>query len=63
MKLYQQYMYSYPHKTAYRPIDRVVVGDYLQKLTTVSACGLYVHLPFCQNKCGYCNLLDRKSVV
>lgn len=58
MKLYQQYMYSYPHKTAYRPIDRVVVGDYLQKLTTVSACGLYVHLPFCQNKCGYCNLFS-----
>ncbi len=53
---YQTYVYSYPHKTAYRPLNPAV------KLTDVwhqenrEALFLYFHIPFCEMRCGFCNL-------
>ena len=57
MKLYIQYMYSYPHKTAYRPLKGVYLRDYASVLAGKGH-GLYLHIPFCQSKCGYCNLFS-----
>ncbi len=54
---YIQYMYSYPHKTAYRPMSGVSLWDYKDKLKGPGH-GLYLHIPFCQGKCGYCNLFS-----
>lgn len=57
MNPYVQYMYSYPHKTAYRPLKGFSLASYVHLLKG-GGHGLYVHLPFCQTKCGYCNLFS-----
>lgn len=57
MNLYQQYMYSYPHKTAYYPLENVSLDQYVQYLFENDN-SLYVHVPFCESKCGYCNLFS-----
>ncbi len=57
MNPYIQYMYSYPHKTAYRQLSGVSLRDYVHLLKG-GGHGMYVHLPFCQAKCGYCNLFS-----
>ena len=57
MNPYQQYMYSYPHKTAYGALFGVSLADYAERLAG-SRTSLYFHIPFCQSKCGYCNLFS-----
>ncbi len=57
MNPYVQYMYSYPHKTAYRPLTDICFQDYASMLAGKGH-GLYLHIPFCQSKCGYCNLFS-----
>ncbi len=53
---YQGYTYSYPHKTSYdwfdrpRPLDAVWANQHLDSSF------LYVHIPFCEMRCGFCNL-------
>lgn len=54
---YVQYMYSYPHKTAYRSLEGVNLADWLHYLEG-HVNSLYFHIPFCQYKCGYCNLFS-----
>lgn len=54
---YQQYMYSYPHKTAYEYIKQLPVEEYQNKLSKYNTM-LYFHIPFCETKCGYCNLFS-----
>ena len=54
---YVQYMYSYPHKTAYRPLHNVNLSDYMENLAGEGH-SLYLHLPFCESRCGYCNLFS-----
>ena len=54
---YQQYMYSYPHKTAYDSLNDVSLVEYLDALSGKEN-SLYFHFPFCQYKCGYCNLFS-----
>lgn len=54
---YQQYMYSYPHKTAYGSLTGIHLSDYMDRLAGQRN-SLYIHLPFCQYKCGYCNLFS-----
>ncbi|MDE7318665.1 MAG: radical SAM protein, partial [Lachnospiraceae bacterium] len=54
---YRQYMYSYPHKTAYRHLNGISLEDYASCLAGPGH-GLYLHLPFCRTKCGYCNLFS-----
>ncbi len=58
---YVQYMYSYPHKTAYRPLSGVCLRDYGERFEGEGH-GLYFHVPFCQSKCGYCNLFSVTGV-
>lgn len=54
---YLQYMYSYPHKTAYGGLKGVNFADYAPGLIGKEN-SLYIHIPFCQYKCGYCNLFS-----
>lgn len=54
---YIQYMYSYPHKTAYRTLSGVNLADRVSSLMGQEN-SLYFHIPFCQYKCGYCNLFS-----
>lgn len=55
--IYQQYMYSYPHKTAYRQIKEISLEQYKPLLLNQKN-SLYFHIPFCESKCGYCNLFS-----
>lgn len=54
--LYQDYAYGYPHKNAYRafpsplPLRELWAGERLDRLF------LYLHIPFCEMRCGFCNL-------
>jgi coproporphyrinogen III oxidase-like Fe-S oxidoreductase len=58
---YQDYLYAYPHKTAYRPLRprpglrEVWAGERSDALF------LYLHLPFCEHRCGFCNLFTRAN--
>ncbi len=54
---YVQYMYSYPHKTAYGPLKGILWEEYAKKLVGGEN-SLYFHIPFCESKCGYCNLFS-----
>lgn len=53
---FQGYTYAYPHKTAYRelkpnrPLRDLWLGEDKEALF------LYVHVPFCEMRCGFCNL-------
>ncbi len=53
---YQAYVYSYPHKTAYRPIDPPIPLESLWSQQNRQALFLYIHIPFCEMRCGFCNL-------
>ena len=53
---YVSYSYSYPHKTAYRPLkDPVRLRDVWAD-EPKDALFLYLHVPFCEMRCGFCNL-------
>ncbi len=53
---YQSYTYAYPHKTAYRSLEPAVRLKDLWKLEARDALFLYIHIPFCEMRCGFCNL-------
>ncbi|MCC6540442.1 MAG: STM4012 family radical SAM protein [Bryobacterales bacterium] len=53
---YEGYAYSYPHKSAYRPLDEPVDLAALWARERREALFLYVHVPFCEMRCGFCNL-------
>ncbi|OEU96354.1 STM4012 family radical SAM protein [Streptomyces oceani] len=56
---YQHYVYAYPHKTAYRPLaDRPALRE-LWAGEPKDALALYAHVPFCEVRCGFCNLFTR----
>ncbi|MEH2176952.1 STM4012 family radical SAM protein [Nostoc sp.] len=58
---YQAYVYSYPHKTAYRPISPPVYLPELWAQQDRQALFLYIHIPFCEMRCGFCNLFTTVS--
>ncbi len=53
---YQQYLYGYPHKTAYRALETPVPLEQVWSAEDTRALFLYVHVPFCEMRCGFCNL-------
>ncbi|MFJ6618929.1 STM4012 family radical SAM protein [Kitasatospora sp. NPDC091335] len=56
---YQSYVYAYPHKTAYRPLPERPPLRELWAGEPQHALSLYVHIPFCEVRCGFCNLFTR----
>ncbi len=53
---YDAYVYAYPHKTAYGPLEPVRRLEDVWRDEDNSALFLYVHVPFCEMRCGFCNL-------
>ena len=53
---YQAYSYSYPHKTAYRALDASRTLREAWADEDRRALFLYLHIPFCSYRCGFCNL-------
>jgi oxygen-independent coproporphyrinogen-3 oxidase len=53
---YDGYAYAYPHKTAYRPLVPPVPLAKAWQFEDKQNLFLYVHLPFCEMRCGFCNL-------
>jgi len=56
---YQGYVYAYPHKTAYRPLSPRPTLRSVWASEDRSALFLYLHVPFCEMRCGFCNLFTR----
>jgi len=56
---YQSYVYAYPHKTAYRPLVPPRPLGPLWAGERRDALFLYLHIPFCEQRCGFCNLFTR----
>nr|WP_233167945.1 STM4012 family radical SAM protein [Paenibacillus roseus] len=63
---YRSYLYSYPHKTAYQPIEPAIPLSKLWEAEQADSYFLYMHIPFCAVRCGFCNLFtlpDRRADV
>ncbi|GGR10625.1 STM4012 family radical SAM protein [Streptomyces aurantiogriseus] len=56
---YQSYVYAYPHKTAYRRLPDRPRLSALWAAEPKNALSLYLHIPFCEVRCGFCNLFTR----
>ncbi|MCG7386490.1 STM4012 family radical SAM protein [Paenibacillus sp. ACRRY] len=61
---YRSYLYSYPHKTAYRELNPPLPLGPLWERENTDTYFLYMHIPFCAARCGFCNLFtlpDRRD--
>jgi oxygen-independent coproporphyrinogen III oxidase len=63
---YPGYVYGYPHKKAYRPLAPVPL-EQAWRDEDRSRLFAYVHVPFCNQRCSFCNLFtltpgDRSGV-
>ncbi|MFF4544721.1 STM4012 family radical SAM protein [Streptomyces sp. NPDC001435] len=56
---YQSYVYAYPHKTAYRRLHDRPLLNTLWAAEPKDTLSLYLHIPFCEVRCGFCNLFTR----
>ncbi|MEU2431546.1 STM4012 family radical SAM protein [Streptomyces sp. NPDC007861] len=56
---YQQYVYAYPHQKAYRRLENGPLLSELWRSEQLGSLSLYVHIPFCEMRCGFCNLFTR----
>jgi len=57
---FQSYVYAYPHKTAYRRIEPALpLGPLWADEPRRDSLFLYLHVPFCEHRCGFCNLFTR----
>jgi oxygen-independent coproporphyrinogen-3 oxidase len=54
--VYLSYTYAYPHKTAYRPFEAPRPLKELWAEERKTGLFLYLHIPFCEMRCGFCNL-------
>ena len=54
--VYQGYAYTYPHKTSYAPLNPPRGLTEVWAAEPKQALELYVHVPFCAMRCGFCNL-------
>lgn len=55
-KPYLNYVYSYPHKTSYRDFSAPRSLTNAWSAENKQSLFLYLHIPFCEMRCGYCNL-------
>jgi oxygen-independent coproporphyrinogen-3 oxidase len=55
------YAYSYPHKSSYRRLSPPVPLAEAWRNEDLSQLSLYVHLPFCEMRCGFCNLFTQSQ--
>jgi oxygen-independent coproporphyrinogen-3 oxidase len=53
---YPGYVYGYPHKKAYRPLGRPRPLEEVWRDEGRENLLCYVHIPFCGQRCGFCNL-------
>lgn len=60
-KPYPGYLYAYPHKSAYRDFrsKRLLRNIWAKEHSTSHF--LYVHIPFCETKCHFCNLFSSST--
>jgi oxygen-independent coproporphyrinogen-3 oxidase len=58
---YQGYAYAYPHKTAYRPLAAPVELRDVWADEDRRSLFLYLHVPFCEMRCGFCNLFTQAN--
>jgi len=58
---FQAYVYSYPHKTTYRDLAPPVPLREAWAAEDRSALFLYLHVPFCEQRCGFCNLFTQSQ--
>lgn len=53
---YPGYVYGYPHKKAYRAIDTPLTLEEAWRGEPRDNLYCYVHIPFCNQRCSFCNL-------
>jgi oxygen-independent coproporphyrinogen-3 oxidase len=53
---YPGYVYGYPHKKAYRPLPRPLPLQEVWREEDRRRLYCYVHVPFCNQRCSFCNL-------
>jgi oxygen-independent coproporphyrinogen-3 oxidase len=53
---YHSYSYAYPHKTAYRHFEQPLPLKQVWANEARDGMFLYMHIPFCEMRCGFCNL-------
>lgn len=53
---YVGYSYAYPHKTAYRRLAEPISLPQVWQSEPADSLFLYAHIPFCEYRCGFCNL-------
>jgi oxygen-independent coproporphyrinogen III oxidase len=66
---YTAYSYAYPHKTAYRPLNLPIAEGASGAIDLATAWSqerkealfLYLHIPFCEMRCGFCNLFTQTN--
>lgn len=58
---YQAYTYSYPHKSAYRLLKEPKPLQEVWATEDQSSLFLYLHIPFCEHRCGFCNLFTQAN--
>lgn len=58
---YTAYAYSYPHKSSYAPLNPAIPLAEAWRGEPTSGLLLYVHLPFCEMRCGFCNLFTQSQ--
>lgn len=58
---YLNYLYSYPHKTAYRQLEKNNSLKQQWQNEDKSSLFLYFHIPFCEMRCGFCNLFTTSN--
>jgi len=56
---FASYVYAYPHKTAYRRIEPALPLGPLWANEPRDGLFLYLHVPFCEQRCGFCNLFTQ----